>query len=475
MSRIATMEIAGNVLVVVPDSLNLITPYILYEQGDWFEDEIKFLRCLIKPGQRVIDIGANYGVYALSMAKLVGPSGAVWAFEPTSSTAGFLEKGIAANNFSHVNLESCALSSVCGSAELMLNETSELNAISRGVPSANPTETVRVETLDSCMQRHSWRNISFVKIDAEGEEINIIKGATRFLSEASPLIMYEVRASDDFHLDLVNQFAALGYFSYRLLPGLDLLTPFDASSKPDGHLLNLFCCKADRAAELARDRLLVDDLAIDEFSAGNGIRTLLRDCGREHHWDQELTRLPYGEVLASRWRNAPPSSESDDVTEALACFAISHDAHLRPVERFCALEHSFNLLAALCESNPANLRYASLVRVAREIGARSFAVSTLRKLFDRVAKHNRVEVDEPFLALSERFDLVAPGANIGRWILASTMEELEKLHAYSSFFTGDSTRKRLEVIASLGFAGAEMGRRLELLRIRYPEDGDPTA
>lgn len=69
MIATATLTLIDDVRVVVPDSLDLITPYVLLEQEDWFEDEIKFLRRLLKPGQKVIDIGANYGVYALSMAQ----------------------------------------------------------------------------------------------------------------------------------------------------------------------------------------------------------------------------------------------------------------------------------------------------------------------------------------------------------------------------------------------------------------------
>jgi FkbM family methyltransferase len=63
------------------------------------------LRRLLLPGQQAIDVGANYGVYTLSMAKAVGPTGAVWAFEPASSTAAFLAQGIAINEFTQVVLE----------------------------------------------------------------------------------------------------------------------------------------------------------------------------------------------------------------------------------------------------------------------------------------------------------------------------------------------------------------------------------
>ncbi|MBI5658651.1 MAG: FkbM family methyltransferase [Nitrosomonadales bacterium] len=116
----AVLTLVDGVRVVVPDSLNLITPYVLREQEDWFEDEIKFLRHLLRPGQRAIDIGANYGVYTLSMARTVGPAGHVWAFEPASSTASLLAEGIAANRFTHVTLERSALSSSSGTAQLSL-------------------------------------------------------------------------------------------------------------------------------------------------------------------------------------------------------------------------------------------------------------------------------------------------------------------------------------------------------------------
>jgi hypothetical protein len=120
MSSIATptrtFEIAGGARIVTPDSMSLVTPYVLYEQQDWFEEEIGFLRSFLQPGCRAIDIGANYGIYTLSIAKAVGPTGAVWAFEPASSTAAFLEQGIAANGFQQVTLERSAVSCECGTA-----------------------------------------------------------------------------------------------------------------------------------------------------------------------------------------------------------------------------------------------------------------------------------------------------------------------------------------------------------------------
>lgn len=211
MNSSTSITLVDGVRVVVPDSLHLITPYVVMEELDWFEDEIKFLRRLLRPGQKVIDIGANYGAYTLSMAQAVGRTGCVWAFEPASSTARLLAEGIAANGFSQIVLEQSALSGICGTAQLSLSENSELNALVHGKPATSASESVPVVTLDRCMQRYGWRDIEFVKIDAEGEESNILKGAKQFLKDLSPLVQYEIKAGADLHLQLVQEFAALGY------------------------------------------------------------------------------------------------------------------------------------------------------------------------------------------------------------------------------------------------------------------------
>jgi len=446
--------------VVVPDSLDLITPYVLQEQKDWFEDEIKFLRRLLQPGEMVIDIGANYGVYALSMARTVEPRGRVWAFEPASTTAKLLAEGISVNGYSQVILERSALSSSCGTAQLSLNDHSELNALVRGKPSTNASETVPVVTLDECLRRHDWRDIAFMKVDAEGEEAEILKGGALFFSELSPLVQYEVKAGKDLHMELAQDFAALGYDSYRLVPGLDLLVPFDGGSTPDGYLLNLFCCKRDRAERLARQGFLV------ETKSSGDISGTVRN-GDTYDWRQTIARLPYGARLADVWEHTVAEGNSAEVERALSFYALSQDSSLSSTERFGALEASLGLLNTLCRREASHLRLASLARVARDYGARSLAVNALKRLSDVISQNRRVDVSEPFLPPGERFDSLAPGEALGNWVLASVLEEYERLGSFSSIYTGISARQRLETIRALGFGSAEMERRLGLLYRRF--------
>lgn len=441
----------------------------MLEQQDWFEDEIKFVRRLLKPGQKAIDIGANYGVYTLSMAKAVGPTGRVWAFEPASRTARLLAEGIDINGFTQVVLERSALSSACGTAELSLHENSELNALARGEPSTSASETVPLVTLDECLKTHGWRDIDLVKIDAEGEEANILKGGERFFAELSPLVQYEIKAGADVNMELARNFAARGYHSYRLVPGLDLLVPFDAESTPDGYLLNLFCCKQDRADRLAAQGLLVDSAT--RLPTSRTVR--FKDISEEgnsrnsYGWRHTVATLPYGVELANLWERTMAAGHSGEVDEALSFYALSRDSSLSSTKRFGALEASFSLLKNLCERQPSHLRLASLARVARDFGARSLAVNALRQLSNAMLRHNRVDLSEPFLVPAKRFDSVPPAGAIGNWVLASALEVFERLGSFSSFYTGDSARQRLEIIHNLGFGSAEMGRRLRLLQARF--------
>lgn len=469
MASTITLKVNDGTQIVVPDSLELITPYVLIEQQDWFEDEIKFVRRLLQPGQRVVDIGANYGVYTLSMARSVGPTGKVWAFEPASSTAGLLAQSIETNGFAHVVLEQSALSSTCGSAQLSLNNHSELNSLTRDPSPTSATQTVPLVTLDECMVRYGWQNIDFIKIDAEGEESNILEGGKRFFTELSPLVQYEIKAGADLQMALVQSFAELGYDSYRLVPGLDILIPFRCDSQPDAYLLNLFCCKQDRAGLLSDQQRL---LRVSTESLDTGVSPLphASDSPAEsenYAWRNDLARLPYGAQLSSNWASTMSANGSAPLEAALSSYSRSRNIRLALRERFEALKDSFTRFRDLCERDPSHLRLASLARVAADYGTRSLAVEALSRLTNDIYASKQVDVSEPFLVPGKRFDLVSPGDAVGNWCLAAILEEYERLAAFSSFYMGKSSLPRLEAIHSLGFGSDEMKRRLLLLQKRF--------
>lgn len=454
-----TLPLIDGTKVVVPDSINLITPYVLLEQQDWFEDEIKFLRKLLRPGQQVIDIGANYGLYTVSMAAAIGPQGTLWAFEPASSTAALLSETLATNGFSHVTLDKRALSSQAGTARLALNDNSELNELIRGNGNtAGQSEEVILTTLDDCLQQYGWSDIAFMKIDAEGEEANILKGGQAFFSRLSPLIEYEIKAGTTLHLELATAFSVLGYKSYRLVPGLNILVPFNPEEqKPDIYLLNLFCCKPDRAAQLAADGFLLDEIPALPDTADN-----------KYRWQNTLAHQPYGKHLQSIWKTSAKGADFKELENALAWYAFSQDSARRHDLRYAALERSFNTLRSLCASNPSRLRLASLARVAATYGERGLAVEALSRLADAILAQKTADPAEPFLSASSRYESLAmTQPQVGNWVFSAILEEIERLSAFSSFYAGTSGKQRLEILCNLGFASPEIFRRLQLIKQRF--------
>ena len=451
MAATTTLTMVDGVRVVVPDLLDLITPYVLREQEDWFEDELRFLRKLLQPGETVIDIGASYGVYALSMARAVGASGSVLAFEPSSATARLLEESVAANGYSHVTVRRSALSAVAGTGQLTVGEHPELNALVHGAP-RGAVESVPVSTLDECLREHGGRRIDFVKIDAEGEEENILKGGEKFLAQQSPLVQYEVKVGKNLNLDLVGAFGARGYASYRLVPGLDLLVPFDAGSPADDYLLNLFCCKPDQASRLAeRGRLLTLAESVQP---------------RPADWRAAMAGFPYAGLLRERWERTMTRDGSRELEEALSLYWRSRDRSASAAERFAALEASMSRLQSLSKSETTGLRRASLARAARDYGARTLAVDALEQLSAALLRGDQANPAEPFLMPSERFDAISPGNSPARWLLAAMLEEYERLSAFSSYSTDASALPRLRAIRDLGFASPEMQRRLAMVELR---------
>ncbi|MEY2838515.1 MAG: hypothetical protein RJB60_814 [Pseudomonadota bacterium] len=447
------LSFAEGIKIQVPDSLHLITPYVLLEQQDWFEDEISFVRRVLSAGGKAIDIGANFGVYTLSMAQCVGPKGSVWAYEPASSTADALSASVALNGFSQVSVERCAVSSAPGKAQLQLQDNAELNALVRDATSVGRTETVPLVTLDDEMKRHDWAGLDFIKIDAEGEELGIIQGAHRFLAELSPLVQFEIRDDTTVKLDVVAAFMALGYEPYRLVPGLQVLVPFDPAADHDPFLLNLFACKPDRADRLAERAHLI-----------RRVEAPTEPLAR-HQWAASLAPLPYAAAFGALWAEGAPDAA---VVRALAWHAMSGDATLSVAQRHGALMAALAAWRELVAQSPVGMRRASLARVANEAGARSAAAQALTGLVDHILSTQELNVSEPFLAPSVRFASLSAASAPSQWVLGGLLEALEQSSAFSSFYTGQGALQRLKLIQQMGFASEQMLRRLQLIQARFP-------
>ena len=448
------VRIEGGVRVCVPDDLTLMTPYVLVEQEDWFEDEIAFVRQLTVPGLAAIDIGANYGVYTLTLAKLAGPEGRVWAFEPAPNTAAFLGHGIADNAFETVTLIQAALSDRDGEGRLSSDANTELRSLHGPAPQGS--EVVRLTTLDGCRDHWSGRSIDFVKLDAEGEEANVIRGGAAFFTEQSPLVMFEVKHGDRVNLDLVDRFTAIGYDVYRLVPGLAVLEPFDRTLPADAFLLNLFAAKPDRAEALDARGLLVRTLPAERAQAAPTA------------WYAALAKQPWAVQGLPNWqplrKGASASKGWTTYRDALNAYAVSQEATVPIGQRLAALHDALRLLVQTVGDGGANFpRLCSLARVAAEAGQRHQAVATLDRLRTILLEGQMVGLSEPFLPVDRRFDTVNPKNQLVDWMVVGILETLDRLGAFSSYFAPQRSRDLLALVKDRAFVSAQTTRRLTLV------------
>ena len=453
------LAIAGDVRVCVPNDTRLMTPYVLQEQGDWFEDEIKFLRTALQPGNHVVDIGANYGVYTLMAAKSVGAEGRVWAFEPSHRTAAWLRQSVTENRFENVELIEAAISNRVGNGSLLVDRNSELNRLGTQSQSEN-TESVELVTLDRVASTLGWPQIDFMKIDAEGHEIQVIEGGREFLSRMTPLIMCEIKASDEFDFRPASSLLELGYESYRIVPGLGVLAPLDLRQPVDGFQLNIFCCKRDRAEHLAAENKLV-------------LRNLESGHNADGDWPLFFGQFAYATSLIDNWKQKIQSTSTDDMVEyqhALSAYAQSRSPDLSAATRLSALQASYSVLAQLVAENGNFPRLLTFVRVASDLGYRQQAIKVLDLILKSIRGDGAIFAGEPFLAPTQEFESIDPGSKIGNWIVSAVLTAYERLRAYSSYFSKERTIFLVTKAKELGFCTPEMQRRLDLVQRFFQTD-----
>ncbi len=183
----------------------------------------------------VFDIGSNIGMTAVIAAK----SGAakVYAFEPDPNVFPFLLDTIKANA-ALVHAHNMALGAAEGSLSFFSNpsSTSASHLVTEDTLGHSPTGTVQMSTFDTFVKAQRIQKIDFIKIDVEGFEIDVLRGAIETIEHLKPSLLIEFNAftmvgfRDINPRDLLRMLGALFPYVYRFKDGHPLLIDSDGAA-----------------------------------------------------------------------------------------------------------------------------------------------------------------------------------------------------------------------------------------------------
>jgi FkbM family methyltransferase len=165
--------------------------------GQFENAERTFVQRFLRPGMVFLDVGAYYGLYALTASTRVGCSGRVIAFEPSPFQMKRLKWHLSLNRCKNVRVENIALGSGEGESEFFVATGGSEGFSGLRAPHVGaPVRSIRVKltTLDSYLRRRSLRTVDFIKVDVEGGELDFFKGAENLLRQTiRPLILCELQ------------------------------------------------------------------------------------------------------------------------------------------------------------------------------------------------------------------------------------------------------------------------------------------
>jgi FkbM family methyltransferase len=163
--------------------------------GFWEIWLTQFFARYVKPGMRVVDVGANYGYYTVLFGDLVGPGGYVHAIEPNPAAVAFLKNSVRHNGFAERTcIHQIAVGASEGKATLCVPNGDPKNGHllpvgEDGKWGYSPVHEVKRMPLDRLLSDETA--VDFVKIDAEGSEADIIAGMEQVIRKFQPAIVLE--------------------------------------------------------------------------------------------------------------------------------------------------------------------------------------------------------------------------------------------------------------------------------------------
>ena len=228
--------------------------------GEWSYGEIEVLAQLLERDATVIEVGANIGSHTVFIARDLCPAGKVVAYEPRRILFQLLCANLVLNGITNVDAVPSAIGSSAASfreAHLPLHAGGNAGGHAIG-ELAGDDEAFSMVTLDS--QSLHWGKVALIKIDVEGNELDVLKGAEKLIARDGPLIYLENDRPDKLR-ELLDHVASLEYEMHWHWPRL--YRPDNFGKNPQNIFgetgsLNVLCVPAERKFKVEGMRRVTD-------------------------------------------------------------------------------------------------------------------------------------------------------------------------------------------------------------------------
>ena len=166
-----------------------------YFEPDYEKENVLFLQNTVKPGHTGIDVGAHLGLMSVIAAQLSGPNGRVFAFEPSPSTFSVLKKVCGLNRFApQITCIQAAVTEKAEEVSFYLSSDKGSNSNSLVQKHALNRTAIRIPgiSLDVFAEEQKLSRLDWIKIDAEGSELSVLRGATTCMSRFRPAMVLAI-------------------------------------------------------------------------------------------------------------------------------------------------------------------------------------------------------------------------------------------------------------------------------------------
>jgi FkbM family methyltransferase len=169
--------------------------------GLYEKEKMSAVFSLLRRGGTFVDVGGNVGDYSLLAARIVGDAGRVICFEPGPANCLWIKKSIQLNGYKNVDLFEIALSDTVGEATLYLAEQCGFHSLLKDQQERQTgVIQIKTRTLDNILNEIGVQTVDVMKIDVEGAELQVLRGAFHTL-EKNPQLILLLELHPDMGLD----------------------------------------------------------------------------------------------------------------------------------------------------------------------------------------------------------------------------------------------------------------------------------